>query len=170
MDYLKTVEGESLDLLDPLYEKQREGVAHMRASLLACTNNPAMAKQAINNITVLRIYHQIAKIIRYLEMMDKIEEKMYAAIDRTLENSNANTPSTWMVLLDLQERLQKTMIESHKLLQPYLDLQDYTVMDLTAQSADTGDNPVATVLDAESREKLRNSAQAVLIELNNSGK
>lgn len=166
MDDLKTVE-EPGKILDPLYIKQKEGVAKMRTSLLACTENPALARQAINNITVMRIYHQISRIIRYLEMMDKIEDKMYEAIDRTLDTMDPNSRATWMILMELQEKLQKTMIESHKLLQPYLDLKEYTIVDLTQQSDE--DSSVPTILNAESREKLRNSAQAVLIELNAGG-
>lgn len=163
MDNLETVGGSS-NILDPIYQKQKEGVSRMRASLLACTDNPAIARQAIDNITVLRIYHQISRIIKYTEMMDKIESKMYEAIDNQLDRANANSTGTWMMLLDLQERLQKTMIESHKLLQPYLDLKAYSIVDLTQTSDE--ETPTTVILNAESRDKLRNSAQAVLLELN----
>ena len=166
---LKTVEVGSKELLDPLYAKQKEGVANMRASLLACSNDPTIAKQAINNITVLRIYHQIARIIKYTEMCDKIEQKIYESLDRTIENSNINSPSTWMVLLDAQERLQKLLIESHKMLQPYLELQDQSILDLTQQMDEAANAPVAVGLDTQSRDKLRVSAQAVLLQLNVGG-
>lgn len=166
---LKTVEVGSKELLDPLYAKQKEGVANMRASLLACSNDPTIAKQAINNITVLRIYHQIARIIKYTEMCDKIEQKIYESLDKTIENSNINSPSTWMVLLDAQERLQKLLIESHKMLQPYLELQDQSILELTQQMDDAANAPVSVGLDAQSRDKLRVSAQAVLLQLNVGG-
>ena len=169
MTDLKTVESANTDILDPLYAKQKEGVANMRASLLACSNDPTVAKQAINNITVLRIYHQIARIIKYTEMCDKIEQKIYESLDKTIENSNINSPSTWMVLLDAQERLQRLLIDSHKMLQPYLELQDQSIIDLTNQMNEATSNPVSVGLDAQSRDKLRVSAQAVLLQLNVEG-
>ena len=95
----ETVEG-SVDVdstVDPLYSKQKEGVARMRTSLLAFDGSSGSARQALNNITVLRMYHQVARVIRYIEMMDKIEDKMYQAIDRTVDNANPNTPGTWMM-------------------------------------------------------------------------
>lgn len=169
MTDLKTVEAANTDILDPIYAKQKEGVANMRASLLACSNDPTVAKQAINNITVLRIYHQIARIIKYTEMCDKIEQKIYESLDKTIENSNVNSPSTWMVLLDAQERLQRLLIDSHKMLQPYLELQDQSIIDLTNQMNEATNNPVSVGLDAKSRDKLRVSAQAVLLQLNVEG-
>lgn len=166
---LETVEVGTMDILDPLYQKQKEGVAKMRASLLACSDDPTIAKQAINNITVLRIYHQIARIIKYIEMCDKIEQKIYESLDKTIENSNANSPSTWMVLLDAQERLQDILIKSHKILQPYLELQDQAIIDLTNQIDESANSPISVGLDAQSRDKLRVSAQAVLLQLNVGG-
>lgn len=159
MSNIKTVDGFT-SILDPLYQKQKEGVAKMRTSLLACTEDPTMAKAAIQNISTLRVYHQIARIIRYLEMMDKLEDKLYSSIDVTIDNANENSPSTWMMLLNIQERLQKTMIESHKLLQPYLDIQEFSIVELTAQSVDDNSRPV--ILNADSRDKIRSSAQAAL--------
>lgn len=166
---LETVEVGTMDILDPLYQKQKEGVAKMRASLLACSDDPTIAKQAINNITVLRIYHQIARIIKYTEMCDKIEQKIYESLDKTIENSNVNSPSTWMVLLDAQERLQKLLIDSHKMLQPYLELKDQAIIDLTNQIDESANSPISVGLDAQSRDKLRVSAQAVLLQLNVGG-
>lgn len=159
MSNIKTVDGFT-SILDPLYQKQKEGVAKMRTSLLACTEDPTMAKAAIQNISTLRVYHQIARIIRYLEMMDKLEDKLYSSIDATIDNANENSPSTWMMLLNIQERLQKTMIESHKLLQPYLDIQEFSIVELTAQSVDDNSRPM--ILNADSRDKIRSSAQAAL--------
>lgn len=159
MSNIKTVDGFT-SILDPLYQKQKEGVAKMRASLLACTEDPTMAKAAIQNISTLRVYHQIARIIRYLEMMDKLEDKLYSSIDATIDNANETSPSTWMMLLNIQERLQKTMIESHKLLQPYLDIQEFSIVELTAQSVDDNSRPM--ILNADSRDKIRSSAQAAL--------
>lgn len=162
MSDLKTVDG-STTILDPLYQKQKEGVAKMRTSLLACSEDVVTTKQAIQNITTMRVYHQIVRIIKYIEIMDKLEDKLYASIDATIDNANEDSPSTWMMLLNIQERLQKTMIESHKLLQPYLDIQEFSVVDLTAQSVNESSSP--TILNADSRDKIRSSAQAALLAL-----
>lgn len=159
MSNLKTVE-DSAAILDPLYAKQKEDVAKMRTSLLACTDDANMAKKAIQNISTLRVYHQIARILRYLDLMDRLEDKLYQSIDRTIENSNIESSSTWMMLISIQERLQKSMIESHKLLQPYLDLQEFSIVELTAQSDTYSQSDI--ILDADARDRVRTSAQAAL--------
>lgn len=162
MDSLKTVE-ESLNL-DSLNSKKREDVAKMRTSLLACNADPSIAKFALKNIAILRMYHQVAKIINYLDLMDKLEEKLYSSVEHTIDNMDPNNQSTWMMLLNVQERLQKNMIESNKLLQPFLDMQNIDITEVTTEySAPT---PSTLALDANTREKIRNSAQAVLLELN----
>lgn len=161
---LDTSELTPVDRVDSLYEKQREDVAAMRASLLSCSRtDPLSVQSALKNITVMRVFHQITRIIRYTEMMDKIEDKLYTAIDKSLENMNENSPSTWVQLLGIQEKLQKSMIESNKLLQPYLDPSLYeTVITIETQNASEEDNLQKLLIDQESREKIRTSAQSVL--------
>lgn len=145
-----------------LYLKQTEDVANMRSSLLSFNrSDPLSAKMAIQNVTVLRVYHQLSRIVRYTEMMDKIEDKIYQAIDCQLMDMDEYDPVTIGKLLTIQERLQKCMIESHKLLEPYLDLDALTVVDMP-QPADCSNTFAAMILDQESREKLRTSAQQVL--------
>lgn len=166
MPNLKTVEGKSMRNTDPLRSLQKEDVARMRASLLSCqVENPASVKLAIQNVTVMRIHHQVVRIVRYLDLMDKLEEKLYGSIECTLENAADANPSTWMMLLKAQEQLQKMMIESHKLLQPYLDLEEFAITDLMPSDTNA-DNPTTLILDQPQREKIRNSAQAMLIEIN----
>lgn len=148
---------------DALYAKQAEGVAKMRASLLSCSDDIYTSKKAIQNITKLRIYHQITRIIKYIEMCDKIEEKMYQAIDFTLDHSDVQSPATWITLTEMQNRLQKLLIESHKLLEPYLDLSAFAVIELGDDNNAADAAKIA--LDAPSRERLRNNAQDVLRQL-----
>lgn len=161
MSDVKTVD-DPVRISDPLVRKQREDVAKMRASLLTCSDDPTSATTAMKNITVLRVYHQISRIIRYLEMMDKIEDKLYESIDYQLENLNTENPVAWMQLLSLQERLQKVMLESHKLLQPYLNVQEFNMADLTVGTTDGSINSSAAVLSRESRDRLRSNAQQLL--------
>lgn len=167
MKDFKTVEASSAadKIKDPLLSLEREGVSKMRTSLLSCSmDSPATAKQAIQQVTVLRIYHQITRIVKYLDLMDKLEEKLYDSIECTIENAAEANPSTWMMLLSIQEKLQKNMIESHKLLQPFMELQDSNIMDLMPVEESI---PSKTILmSSESREKVRNTAQAVLMKLN----
>lgn len=164
MQDLKTF-GEPTDIRisDGLQSSQTEYVQKMREAMLTCTNNPSMAKAALNNVTVMRIYHQIARIIRYIEMCDKIEDKIYQSIDFTLSTANVASPSTWMILMTAQERLQKLMIESQKLIQPYLDLQSFDMVTLVNGQDDA--NKTALKLNADTRERLRARAQEVLLEL-----
>lgn len=159
-DECKTVTSEA-EILDPLYMKQQQDVAAMRASLLAFNSgDPTSARLAIQKITAMRFYHQLSRIIRYTDMMDKIEAKLYESIDRSLERMNSDSPATWMQLLTIQERLQKSMIESQKLLQPYLDMESLSFVEVpqVAQEVSFG----AMIMEQESRDRLRQSAQAVL--------
>lgn len=166
MNNLKTVEDSvtSTDSFDPLYLKQREDVAKMRTSLLACDLDPSLTTTSMKNIAVLRVYHQMSRIIKYTEMMDKIENKLYEAIDYTLDNMDTSRATSWMTLLKIQEQLQKNMIESQKILQPFLDLTEF----MTENAAPKDDNsPTQTIsMDANKREKLRSTARQVLAELN----
>ena len=157
---IKTVDGE-VEYLDPIYENQKSGIAKMRAALLSCEDDDMLAKQALNNVTVLRVYHQIARIIRYTEMCDKIEQKIYEALDRSLDTMNPNSPSTWMVLLDAQERLQRILIESQKLLQPYLDVKMFNIIDATASNSDIPN--VVQMNSATIRNLQTNARQALLL-------
>lgn len=163
MSDFETVEG-SVEVPNPMYQKQKEGVARMRTSLLACTGDPSSVRLTMNRITALRIYHQMTRIINYLDMMDRIEQKMYESIDRNLETMNTSSPSTWVMLLNMQERLQRNMIESHKLLQPYLELnQKYA--DEFFVPEDESPASTESVLSVESRDKIRQAAQTLLLEL-----
>lgn len=150
---------------DPLIAKQREDVAKMRASLLCCSDDIYTAAQAIKNITVLRVYHQMNRIIRYLEMMDKIEDKLYRSIDESIDMMDEGDPTTWMALLTLQEKLQKNLIESHKLLEPYINGDTFNVESLAPTVIEQAETNVAGVLTKESRETLRVNAQQVLAAL-----
>lgn len=158
MDELKTVES-TIDLEDKLYTQQKDDVQKMRSSLLACSGDIYSAQKAIQNITIMRIYHQMSRIIKYLEMMDKLEQKMYRSLDRTLEGS-ADTPATVLLLLTIQEKMQKAMTESEKLLKPYLDAGLYQD---SFNSAQMGANePAESILTPEARSKVRTSAQNIL--------
>ena len=155
-------------IISNLRNSQREDVHRMCTSLLSCSvEQPANVKSAINQITILRIHHQITRIIRYLDLMDKLEEKLYSCIENSLDSIDPldSTNNNWTMLLHVQEKLQKQMIESHKLLQPYLDLGEFSITDLLPVS-DSADSTDSILLSPESREKLRNSAQAALIALN----
>lgn len=164
MDDLKTFEGV---LPDPLYEKQKEDVARMRSSLLSCSADPSLAKVAMQNVAVLRLYHQVARIIRYLDLMDKLEDKLYSSIEYTVDKMNPESQSTWMMLLSIQEKLQKNMIESQKLLAPVQDLIDAANTELfSVVESSTPAVPGTLTLDASTREKLRLSAQTVIRQLN----
>lgn len=151
--------------VDQLYTVKREGVQRMRASLLSCLHEDgSMTSRAINTITVLRIYHQVARIIKYLDLMDRLEEKLYESIDSTIDNCDVTDNDTMFKLLRLQERLQKSMIESHKLLQPYMELQDMSIVDLmsTVNSSDNDSGSPIKVMSPENRDKLRTKAKNAL--------
>lgn len=165
MSNLNTFEGSGAQL-NSLQAKQKEYIEKMRTNLLVCGTDSTSTVTAINNITVLRIYHQIDRIIKYLDLMDKLEEKMYKSIEYTIDKSSPESTATWFTLLGIQERMQKLMIESHKLLQPYLDIENLTLTELMPkpqQEAGTSSSPI--LLSAESRDKVRTTAQTIMSEL-----
>lgn len=164
MNNLETVQDTS-SVKDTLISKQKEGVARMRTSLLAFDDNGQVSRKAIQNITNLRIYHQLTRIVRYTEMADKLENKLYECIDNSIDNIDDDSPATWLALLEVQSRLQKLMLDSHKLLQPYLDLQEFSISDLSSTQDETNST---LILNSASRDKLRLTAQNVLKALENS--
>lgn len=163
MDNFKTVDDYSISKIDELYKKQKEDVSRMRASLLSCSvDNPSSMVTSIQNITVMRIYHQLNRIIRYTELMDKLENKLYESIDCTMDNLDSGNATTWMTLLEIQDRLQKSMIESHKLLQPYMDVRTFNMDTIPSNE----DNSQMKLINAQDRENIRNNASKVIRELN----
>lgn len=161
---------ESSSIQDPLISKQREDVSRMRASLLACEGDIRNTTYALQSITVLRVYHQVARIIRYLDMMDKLELKLYEHIDYQIDQSEVGSTKDLLLLLDLQERLQKSLLESHKILQPYLNIDELNLNNMiSSTSIDSDSSDELGLLPKSSRDKLRLSAQQVLLALDESG-
>ena len=165
MDF-KTVEGPSR-IQDPLLRKRHEDVAKMRASLLSCSEGSCTVSQTLNNITVLRIYHQVARIIQYLDLMDKLEDKLYESISNEIDSADTFDPSSWMTLLTIQDKLQSSMIASHKLLQPYLESAE--VFKLLSQETEAIQLSSDSILPYESRDKVRIAATKVLQNLAETG-
>lgn len=163
-DPRKTVTSGS-EILDPLYMKQQMDVEEMRSSLLSFScGDPNSARNAVHRITVMRFYHQLSRIIRYTDMMDKIEAKLYESIDASLDKMNTSSPATWMTLVTLQEKLQKCMIESQKLLDPYLDMKTLAFTEVPSQEVESSDHSIS-ILEQSSRDRLRQGAQEVLAAL-----
>lgn len=161
MEDTKTVRSDA-ELYDPIYRKQLQDVASMRSSLLLSTvDNPASVKNAVQNITVMRVYHQLSRIIRYLEIQSKIENKLYESIECSLATMEPDNAATWITLLQIQEKLLKCMVESERLLQPYLDLTPY-IEATTVTQADPTQSFANMIMDKDSRENLRTAASAVL--------
>ena len=170
-DNLKTVEdvdnipeteiiSESDVLLeDPILKIQREDIAKMRSSLLCCNGDTSLIKRTLTDITVMRIYHEMSRIIRYTEMMDKIEDKMYESMSYAVEHANAESSGTWLMLMEMQKGIQKSMSNSYNLLKPYLSLSK-TDMSAMATAIDT--NVEAIPLDTKSRDSIRSTAQHIL--------
>jgi len=162
----KTVTSNLVDI----YAQQLQDVANMRTSLLAFDRtDPLAAKKALQNVTILRIHHQLSRIVRYTEVMDKLEDKLYSAMDHTIDELDEYDENTWKVLMTMQSRLQTAMIESHKLLEPYLNMESLAVVDVPA-TEDPQDSFAAMILNQESREKLRTQAQAVIAMLSEGDK
>lgn len=153
--------------VDSLYERQKREVSQMRASLLACDDSDIRSvRTAMNNVLVLRVMHQIARIVRFTEMLDKIEDKLYRSLDATLLAADEADPTTWAMLMKVQAQLQETMVESQKLLDPYLKNANFAFLDVIPEETEVQYDKL--LYDQESRERIRQSAQAVLEVLNTS--
>ena len=162
---IETVDNSNTVVENPIVAKQKEDVAKMRTSLLSCIDeNGVSTMRAIQTVTVLRVYHQLNRIIKYTELMDKLEEALYTSIDSYIDNADFRNVEVLDKLLSIQSQLQKSMIESHKLLQPYMDIRDFSVVDLVDTTvSNSGDSSItAKLMTSESRDKVRNSAQAVI--------
>ena len=155
------------DLVNPLLREQVEQAAQMRDALLTCrTSDIVTAKGALQNIAVLQVYHQVARIIRYTEVMDRLEDKLYASIDANLSQMDEFDPATMMMLVKVQGDLQKSMVLSQEMLKPYMDIDLVALAPMKEVESD--DSFGAAILPKESRTAIRNGAQALLTELRKS--
>jgi hypothetical protein len=169
-DFVETVSGQvsvENNQKDPLTAMQKESTSRMRSALLSLSvENATSVKTTIQQVTVLRIYHQLVRIVKYLDLMDKLEDRLYASIDLQLQSMDVFDSATMQQLLIVQTQLQKSMIESHKLLQPYLEIENLSIGELMP---DTTSEATTSIIPEVSRDKLRIAAQTVLKELESTG-
>lgn len=146
--------------------QQMSDVQQMRDNLFSFNRtDPNAARKAIQNITLLRVYHQMERIVRYTELMDQLEDRLYQSIQAKLANSDPDDETLFLTLIPIQERLQKAMIESHKLLEPYLNMEQLSALEIPVQE-DPADSFTSMILDQESREKVRTGVQELLAVIN----
>lgn len=153
---------------DPLTSMKYEAVDRMRTALLSASlEDPLSAATAIQQVTIMRVYHQVARIVQYLDLMDKLENAMYSKISSQIDsieyNYDGDDFSAITKLLAIQEKLQKSIIESNKLLAPYLDMEQYPAF--TAIDAPTPVSQNVLEVEATQRNLLRENASSVLKEL-----
>jgi len=164
---LKTVGGvsedDSLSLVSPILKEQKKQIADMRSILLTFNRNDVGAvRRAMNNITVLRVYHQVARIIEFTDLMDDLEDKIYDSIRMNIGGMESADPETMLVLLKVQSQLQETMIQSQQLIKPYLDMNiEFLVPEPEMEDTSFG----VSIISQESRNNIRTGAQALLTEL-----
>lgn len=155
--------------VDPLLTEQKQQAAQMRDALLNCKKNDiTSAKVALQNIAVLQVYHQVSRIIRYTELMDRIEDKLYDSIDANLAQMDEFDPNTMILLLKVQSQLQESMVLSQKLLEPYMNIDLASIAPPVEINENTSFG--AAIIPKESRNVIRNGAQALLTELRNAEK
>ena len=156
-------ENTDLSLTDPLLKEQKDQIAMMRSTYVSFNKqDPNGAQRAIQNITVLRIYHQMARIIKATEVMDALEDKLYDSILSNIGEMDSFDPTTMMMLLKVQEQLQENMIQSQQLIKPYIDMNILSF----APQPETEATPFGVaIISQESRNNIRTGAQALLTEL-----
>lgn len=162
-DNITSVENTDFSTVDPLLKEQKAQVDQMRSTLLSFNKaDPNSAKRAMQNITVLRIYHQVTRIIKFTEMMDLLEDKLYDAMIENMAEMDTSDPMTLITLLKVQAQLQETMIQSQQLIKPYLDMDIETIAP-PPELEETSFG--AAIISQESRNNIRTGAQALLTEL-----
>lgn len=157
----------SLTSYDPLDSMQRESVERMKQALISAQlDEPSTAAAAIRQVTILRAYHQVTRIVKYLDLMDQLESKLYETIEFELADSDDFEEDNFKVLtklLAVQEKLQKSMIESNKLLQPFLDTEQYGGAFDIIEANEV--KPQESLIPVENRNEIRDSAGQILKEL-----
>ena len=106
--------------------------------------------------------------MRYTEMMDRIEDKLYDSIDMNLAEMDEADPNTMILLLKVQSQLQESMVLSQKLLEPYMNIDLASIAPPVEINEETSFG--AAIIPKESRNAIRNGAQALLTELRNAEK
>lgn len=172
-DESKTVGAEVIDDIftsnpiepDSLYMKQQRDVSQMRNVLLSCdSKNIHSVKTTIQNILVMQLTRNMSRIVKYSEVMDRLEDKLYASVDYTISSVDETDPDTLGKLLQMQKFLVTNMNESQKLLEPYLNGK-YNLDPIFTEVVDDAVNTESLgseLIDKDARERIRNSAQAVL--------
>lgn len=142
---------------DTLAVQQQSDVSAMRSALLNCDRGDAASVSfALQTIFSMRVFHHLSRLIKYTEHMDKIEQKMYESMDRFMDNLDETDTSAWLALITAQEQLQRIMMNSQKLLEPYSNVSLYVPEQPVEDSFGNG------ILDQTERKKLRESAQLIL--------
>ena len=149
-----------------VYVSQCEDVQQMKEIIVSFNKTDAnAARKAIQNVTLLRVYHQLKRIIRFTEMLDKLEDRIYQSIDAKLDDSDPYDDSMLPGLISIQERLMKSMVESHKLLEPYLKIEQLSALEVP-QDADPTQSFTTMIMEQESRERIRTGVQSLLNVIN----
>jgi hypothetical protein len=95
--------------------------------------------------------------------MDNLEDKLYESIEYQI--GSVDIEDGWALLLKIQSKLQENMIESQKLLKPYIDIVtvDDKIFDIQAYGTEVKNE--VSVITAESRESIRRNAKDLLKKL-----
>ena len=163
---IKTVDDwENSESHDPLNSLKSESIDRMRTALLSASlGDVSTASIAIRQVTILRVSHQVTRIVQYLDLMDRLENKLFQAVDNHLNSVDLYDPMELAKLLKIQEQLQKSIIESNKLLAPYLEMEQYPAFTEIEEVTPASENRLA--IPAADRNALRESAGEILLQLN----
>lgn len=151
---------------DPIDSLKKESIERMKTALLASSlDDPTSAAFAIRSVTIMRVYHQVARIVQYLDLMDKLESAIYEKVEEELNTVVDDDSNFYQLtkLLAVQEKLQKSIIESNKLLAPYLEMDNYPAF----ESIESVTPVSASVLEVSSTQRnlLRENAGSILDDL-----
>ena len=149
----------------PLQKSMHESTERMQTALLSASmDSPNEVVTAMRQVSLLRAHHQVMRIVQFLQLMDKLEAKMYEAIELDMATMDLTDSQSWKTLLTLQTKLQENIVNSNKLLMPFLEMGKYPIFNEMATAADSEVDIVIDLPPAK-RNQLRENAESILAEL-----
>ena len=150
----------------PIQKAMTESTERMQTALLSASMDaPNEVVGAMRQVTLLRAHHQVMRIVQFLQLMDKLEAKMYESIDMDMSTMDLSDPDSWKTLLLLQTKLQENIVNSNKLLTPFLEMDKYPIFNEMANASDVDVTIVDGELTPSKRNQLRENAESILAEL-----
>lgn len=107
--------------------------------------------------------HTLSRIIRLTNFLEKLESKFITAVDERLEDE----PDNLSILTGSMETISKLLYDANNIVTQVLrdDKLQLVINNISTTSVITPDGKSATIIDADSRDAVRNLASSLLSSL-----